>query len=61
MPDQTAPANAPKNGRDETRTRILDTFIAMMSEGDAVLNHDTLAELRSAPEVGTEAGHDYRR
>ena len=44
MPDQTAPANAPKNGRDETRTRILDTFIAMMSEGDAVLNHDTLAE-----------------
>lgn len=44
MADQTAPASAPKNGRDETRTRILDTFIAMMSEGDAVLNHDTLAE-----------------
>jgi AcrR family transcriptional regulator len=30
--------------KDEVRARILDSFIAMMSEGDAVLNHDSLAK-----------------
>jgi AcrR family transcriptional regulator len=39
-----APRNAPETRKDETRARILDTFITMMSEGDAVLNHDMLAE-----------------
>jgi AcrR family transcriptional regulator len=36
--------SAPETRKKETRARILDTFIAMMGEGDAVLNHDTLAE-----------------
>jgi AcrR family transcriptional regulator len=30
--------------KDEVRARILDCFIGMMSEGDTVLNHDSLAE-----------------
>lgn len=44
MAPNSVPRSAPENRKDETRLRILDTFIAMMSEGDAVLNHDTLAE-----------------
>jgi AcrR family transcriptional regulator len=40
----SAPRNPSETRKDETRVRILDAFIAMMSEGDAVLNHDTLAE-----------------
>lgn len=42
-----APVAAPKlrqTRKDEVRARILDCFIGMMSEGDAVLNHDSLAE-----------------
>ena len=30
--------------KDELRARLLDTFIAMMSEDESVLNHDALAE-----------------
>jgi AcrR family transcriptional regulator len=30
--------------KNELRARILDSFIAMMAEGDAVLNHDALAD-----------------
>ncbi|HEX4738180.1 MAG TPA: TetR/AcrR family transcriptional regulator [Allosphingosinicella sp.] len=44
MSQEPAPRNMPENRKDETRTRILDAFISMMGEGDAVLNHDTLAE-----------------
>jgi AcrR family transcriptional regulator len=40
----SAPRSTPENGKDETRLRILDAFIAMMGEGDTILNHDTLAE-----------------
>jgi AcrR family transcriptional regulator len=32
-----------------TCARILDTFIAMMGDGDAVLNHDSLAERAGVP------------
>jgi AcrR family transcriptional regulator len=39
-----SPRSAPENRKDETRARILDAFIAMMGEGDAVLNHDMIAE-----------------
>lgn len=44
MAQDYARRSAPENRKDETRARILDTFIAMMGEGDAVLNHDNLAE-----------------
>jgi AcrR family transcriptional regulator len=39
-----APLGARETRKDEARTRILDAFIAMMSEGDTVLNHDRIAE-----------------
>ena len=44
MAKDSAPLSAPENRKDETRTRILDTCIEMMGEGDVVLNHDNLAE-----------------
>ena len=44
MTEASALRNAYESRKDETRTRLLDTFIAMMGEGDAVLNHDTIAE-----------------
>src|SRR3569623_1934685 len=44
MTEHSAPRSSYEIRKDETRARILDTFIAMMSEGDAVLNHDMLAE-----------------
>ncbi len=44
MTRTSAPRSARETRKDEARTRILDAFIAMMSEGDAILNHDTIAE-----------------
>lgn len=44
MTQASAPRNTRETRKDEARTRILDTFIAMMGEGDALLNHDTIAE-----------------
>jgi AcrR family transcriptional regulator len=44
MTEPSAPRSSYEIRKDETRAHILDTFIALMSEGDAVLNHDTLAE-----------------
>lgn len=44
MADDPTPRSSPENRSDDTRARILDAFIAMMGEGDAVLNHDNLAE-----------------
>jgi len=44
MVDDSAARNLRETRKDEARARILDAFIEMMGEGDAVLNHDTLAE-----------------
>ena len=44
MTQAPAPLGARETRKDEARTRILDAFIAMMSEGDTVLNHDRIAE-----------------
>jgi AcrR family transcriptional regulator len=44
MPAIPAAPQLRESRKDEVRTRILDSFIAMMSEGGAVLNHDSLAE-----------------
>jgi AcrR family transcriptional regulator len=42
-PDSATP-NRRETKKGEACARILDAFIAMMGEGDAVLNHDILAE-----------------
>src|SRR3569623_1527551 len=44
MSGASAAPNIRETKKDEVRARILDSFIAMMSEGDVVLNHDSLAE-----------------
>ncbi|HEX5183266.1 MAG TPA: helix-turn-helix domain-containing protein [Allosphingosinicella sp.] len=44
MAQDSAPGGARETRKDEARARILDAFIAMMSEGDALLNHDMIAE-----------------
>ena len=44
MPDDAAPRTARETRKDEVRARILDTFIALMGEGDGTPNHDVLAE-----------------
>jgi len=44
MTGEPAPRNSRETKKEEARARILDTFIGMMGDGDAVLNHDALAE-----------------
>lgn len=44
MDSKSAAVTTRESRKEEVRARILDSFIAMMSEGDAVLNHDALAE-----------------
>lgn len=44
MPATGAAPKLRETRKDEVRARILDCFISMMSEGDTVLNHDSLAE-----------------
>jgi AcrR family transcriptional regulator len=44
MAQDLPPRTIRETRKDEARARILDAFIAMMSEGDAVLNHDMIAE-----------------
>lgn len=44
MAAKSAAPRARDTKKDEVRAKILDAFISMMSEGDAVLNHDSLAE-----------------
>jgi AcrR family transcriptional regulator len=44
MTEASAAPSASESPTGETRTRILDAFIAMMAESDVLLNHDTIAE-----------------